>query len=547
MRGISQTLQYLFAVALFNQVLSIQLWSSPGALPTTIPAGCRSALSQNITCSQLVTPSFISAGRSLSINASKLFCTDACYTSLQAYKTNVDSRCGSTLYRMYANSTFNQSGMAVADPLSWAYNVTCIQDSTGFCLPALYNGTKPKCSDCSLKYGQAMLSSDYGRVRVKPDAYSSLLANCSTPASKYPYTYTSTTSSPTITPTGAPAQNCTGTRYTVGASDTCNSIASKNSIATDRFITQNGLDYNCSSIKAGSTVCIGQSCSLRMIKASDTCDIIISGQKFTSVQLISWNPTIHTGCDNLDSMVGRNICVSPPGTNGYNASTATTASQNFTSMFPGPFTTGGSVNSNPPNMTTTWINSQTSFAIPTYTQSYNLTRASLIYARQTYCPITPDDYRMGITVYDLPDACIDLLQPYCSPNPDLPMPTSTTFPAVCTPDRSIVTPTPATVPSPLEPGTISSCKQYYQVLDGDTCSSVAKHYGITTAQFNAWNPGVGTDCSKLYLGYVCLPLLSRLTAPIYELRRVYHSEEPLTDLNLTCSTYAFQHKPETSS
>lgn len=65
--------------------------------------------------------------------------------------------------------------------------------STGFCLPALYNGTKAACSDCSYKYGAAMLSSDYGRTKLQPKAFSSLLSSCSVPATKYPYTYTSST------------------------------------------------------------------------------------------------------------------------------------------------------------------------------------------------------------------------------------------------------------------------------------------------------------------------------------------------------------------
>ena len=69
---------------------------------------------------------------------------------------------------------------------------------TGFCLSDLYKGTKPACSDCALKYGAAMLSSDLGRDKIQPEGFSSLLSSCKASPSDYPYTYTATTSvSPT--------------------------------------------------------------------------------------------------------------------------------------------------------------------------------------------------------------------------------------------------------------------------------------------------------------------------------------------------------------
>lgn len=63
--------------------------------------------------------------------------------------------------------------------------------SSGFCLSSLYAGGKTACSDCALKYGAAMLSSDYGRTRIKPDSFSALLSSCKADPAKYTYTYTS--------------------------------------------------------------------------------------------------------------------------------------------------------------------------------------------------------------------------------------------------------------------------------------------------------------------------------------------------------------------
>lgn len=198
-------------------------------------------------------------------------------------------------------------------------------------------------------------------------------------------------------------------------------------------------------------------------------------------------------------------------------------------MFPGPFVTGAIVAS-PPKITTSWYNPQTTFLPPpTTTITANLTAASLIAARTGYCPISPDDYGRGVSEADLPAACQALVEPYCYPNPDAPIPTSTRFLANCTPVQPLATSTTANlnaVPSPLEPNTVASCKQYYQVIGGDNCYGIANSFGISldqvtptsprlcrlspppanaSVQFNAWNPYVGADCAKLFLGYyVCI-------------------------------------------
>lgn len=55
------------------------------------------------------------------------------------------------------------------------------------------------------------------------------------------------------------------------------------------------------------------------------------------------------------------------------------------------------------------------------------------------------------------------------------------------------------------PGTINTCKTWHLAASGDGCWSIEQEYGITTAQFNAWNPKVGSDCANLWLGYyVCV-------------------------------------------
>lgn len=154
-------------------------------------------------------------------------------------------------------------------------------------------------------------------------------------------------------------------------------------------------------------------------------------------------------------------------------------------MFPGPYTTGVVVAA-PPSGNTTWYNSQTIFPpLPTKTGIFNSTRASLEAARATHCPLNDDDILNGWTIYDLPDACAPLLDPYCNPDLNKPAPASTQFPAVCTPNRASTTAAPAptdSIPSPLHPNTIASCQKYYQILGGDNCYSIANNFKITLAQ-----------------------------------------------------------------
>ncbi|CAO1604770.1 hypothetical protein XANCAGTX0491_008310 [Xanthoria calcicola] len=156
-------------------------------------------------------------------------------------------------------------------------------------------------------------------------------------------------------------------------------------------------------------------------------------------------------------------------------------------MFPGPYTTGGAVVIGTSPFNTTWYNTQTTFsAPPTKTHVFNATAATAVAARTSYCPLTDDLIADGWTIYDLPPACAALLNPYCWPDPNKPVLPSTRFPAICTPSAAPATssapPPTNAIPAPLEPSTVSSCKKFYKVLDGDNCYSIANNFKITTAE-----------------------------------------------------------------
>ncbi|KXJ89899.1 hypothetical protein Micbo1qcDRAFT_121333 [Microdochium bolleyi] len=72
-------------------------------------------------------------------------------------------------------------------------------------------------------------------------------------------------------------------------------------------------------------------------------------------------------------------------------------------------------------------------------------------------------------------------------------PTSTTTTAEPTrPTNGIET------PSPLHPGLVSNCDQFYMVKQGDSCAAITAEFGITQQQLAEWNPTVGDSCGGLW-------------------------------------------------
>lgn len=80
--------------------------------------------------------------------------------------------------------------------------------------------------------------------------------------------------------------------YEVKDGDTCGSIALANSMATDRLIDVNKLDYQCTVLKPGMDLCIQDKCQLATFEENQTCEDITENRGFSVVQLVSWNPYV---------------------------------------------------------------------------------------------------------------------------------------------------------------------------------------------------------------------------------------------------------------
>lgn len=102
-----------------------------------------------------------------------------------------------------------------------------------------------------------------------------------------------------------------GTNYTVKSGDTCEAIATSNSVATGTLITVNQLDPGCSDLQIGQVLCLPQVCSQYVVQSGDTCDSIAGAYGISLLQLQTWNPTLNQACTNLIS--SDNICVGIPG------------------------------------------------------------------------------------------------------------------------------------------------------------------------------------------------------------------------------------------
>jgi hypothetical protein len=66
--------------------------------------------------------------------------------------------------------------------------------------------------------------------------------------------------------TGAPNITCWGgTQYVSKKGDTCQSVATANGMALDRFLYLNGIDFHCDSFAVGAELCIRDPCKLHTV------------------------------------------------------------------------------------------------------------------------------------------------------------------------------------------------------------------------------------------------------------------------------------------
>jgi LysM repeat protein len=292
------------------------------------------------------------------------------------------------------------------------------------------------------------------------------------------------------------ASNCDAFYY-VEKGDTCPSITSAYGISTADFIKWNpSVSADCTGLWASYYMCVGvigqspgttttktttsapdpttppngietplpiqpgmvDNCdAFHLVGAGDICDTIAARYKISTTQFVTWNPSVGSSCGGM--WANTYVCVSIIGHTPTTTTTTTASVPTTTASGPSPTQSG----------------------IDKTCVSFYKAQAG-----DTCTTIAQQKYRY---IYSLP-----LFQRW---NPAVGSDCSGLFAGYyyCV----------ATEQHQPMPGIINTCRGYHQVKDGDSCWAIQQKYGITAAQFNNWNPLVGSSCASLWVKYfVCV-------------------------------------------
>ncbi|KAF1992248.1 hypothetical protein K402DRAFT_366317 [Aulographum hederae CBS 113979] len=391
----------------FVSVKGISIIQDPESLLTSIPSACRAALTADISCSALVPPHYVQGQRRLGTNFLRNLCTASCAESLISFRQSVESACGNV--RVPLSNSAEISASDIIAPLSWAFDVSCLQNNSTFCMPKILDGSTSPCSKCRLDYEAAMLRSAYGRHRISIDSFQSHLRTCGVALSEFSLHDLPTASNRTTISHHVSPASCSGRTYTVRDGDTCQSIAAAHSIASDRLINDANLDYHCTALSAGSEICLGAPCKLATIRANQTCNDFVADQTFYLTQFLSWNPSFYVPSTNFGKIP----------TQTYNLNWSTTS------------------------FVDTYLPEVTTFRM-----SPNQTWASLIDERIQHCPYKDAGDGVWDSISETAPDCVELLEPYCFPDAHAAIPSSTQFPSSCLPSATSSNSTEAVVGPP---------------------------------------------------------------------------------------------------
>lgn len=104
-----------------------------------------------------------------------------------------------------------------------------------------------------------------------------------------PVTGTFATPAPTRSLSPANSSYCAFGMYTIATGDTCDKIATSQSVSYNQLIAINGLQYQCSNLPAaGAKICLPGKCTLHTLAVNETCLGISTTNKITWTQFLSW-------------------------------------------------------------------------------------------------------------------------------------------------------------------------------------------------------------------------------------------------------------------
>lgn len=101
------------------------------------------------------------------------------------------------------------------------------------------------------------------------------------------------------------------TQTAVEQGDDCFAISKSNNVSTFSLLYENGLAGYCSNFPKQGKLCLPKTCTIYEVKKGDSCFSIVNANdyKFSQTQLMSWNPNINRGCNNLEQLERSYICI----------------------------------------------------------------------------------------------------------------------------------------------------------------------------------------------------------------------------------------------
>ncbi|KAL4860715.1 hypothetical protein BDV12DRAFT_208904 [Aspergillus spectabilis] len=258
-----------------------------------------------------------------------------------------------------------------------------------------------------------------------------------------------------------------------------------------------------------------------LIQTGDGCYDLAATFNILLSDFYAWNPAVGTSCESLQA--GYYVCIGVAGGSSTTTTTSATSVPSTTTMTtatvtgPTPQQTGiisicNDYHLNPAvgsSCSALWLGYYICVGIQGGSQPTTTTTTTTTTATGTGPTPTQSGIISSCTDYiqaSAGDTCSTLLTGYYS---YLPVSLFTEWnPAVGSSCSNLLAGyyyCVATTDIGLQPGTISTCKKYHRVVSGDSCWSIEQEAGITAAQFNRWNSGVGEDCASLWAGYyVCI-------------------------------------------
>ncbi|PIL32555.1 hypothetical protein GSI_05258 [Ganoderma sinense ZZ0214-1] len=505
---------------------------------------CADALASSLQCPETIVFAVPSSSNPISnLTASDLnaLCATTCYQSLVSTAAAVDAACAGWPYILGDTSyvaSFPFQYLAYIWSLSCVFqgsdycvNIAQTSPSTGSDSPIVDEPTSLLCQNCTLDTLNIQMSSPFGwdasfvsdwmtvqskcGVTFNNTIPAGLLFDGSSPAASNGTSY-NVTAAPTLTP--ASADNCVYGTYTVKSGDTCQSIAAANSLSFDQLIAINGLDMPCTKLPApGGKICLSGSCPLYTVQTNDTCVGIYQANNISWSQLLAWNPQLNSYCTNIDTQVGKGICVGPPG-GGYQPSmTVSPLSGSPTALAipTGPIAPG-SVRS----LCGMWYEAVPGAQIPAHRRILQIFQIT----NDTFYTLNPNvnsdcsnllaGFEYCVAVFGNATTISSLVVTTTGASiisiiaGDFPVGTGTvtgtgnmTVTPVTGSLPTVFTPTPTPEPT-IAPGTIGedTCLQYYSAQPGDTCLGIETIFTLRDEEFRTWNPEIDANCANLQVG-----------------------------------------------